>query len=134
MSPFGIENLPGEALRALRTLPFIADRLDAVAEHTAVLPQVDDGVAALTRETADMNARVASIEEAMPTLIEVQQHLAALPETMQELQAGIPGLTELLTRLVGSMEELDSHVGALQGSIEPVGRLADRLPGGSRRS
>ena len=76
---------------------------------------------------------MATIEDAMPVLVEVQQHLAKLPETMQNLEAGISGLTELLTQLVGSLETLDTNVAALQESMEPVGRLADKLPGSSRR-
>jgi predicted nucleic acid-binding Zn-ribbon protein len=127
MSPFGIENLPGEALRALRTLPFIADRLEAVAEHTGVLPQVGEDV-------QDIRAKMATIEDAMPTLVEVQQHLAELPATMQSLDNVLGSLTELLGRLVTSVEQLDGNVGSLQESMEPVGRLADKLPGRSRRS
>jgi hypothetical protein len=55
----------------------------------------------------------------MPVLVEVQQHLARLPETIEGLNAGI-------AELVGLMERLHE-------SLEPLGRLADRLPGGGAR-
>ena len=35
-----------------------------------------------------------TIEAAMPTLVEVQQHLRKLPETMAELQAALVPLVE----------------------------------------
>jgi hypothetical protein len=38
-----------------------------------------------------------------------------------------------MERLLGSIETLDGNVNALKGSLEPIGRIADRLPG-SRKS
>ena len=52
-----------------------------------------------------------TIEEAMPTLVEVQQHLRELPETMAELQAALVPLIE---------------------AADTLGRVARRLPGGRR--
>jgi len=37
LSPFGIESLPGESVKALRTLPLLAERLQKVVSHTSVL-------------------------------------------------------------------------------------------------
>jgi hypothetical protein len=53
---------------------------------------------------------------------------------MQSLDAKMGGLTDLLAQLVTSIANLDANVAALQVSMEPVGRLADKLPGSSRRS
>jgi len=69
------------------------------------------------------------IESAMPTLVEVQQQLSDLPETMDELQARLGGLTEMLERLLASLDTLDANVAALRDAVEPIGRVADRLPG-----
>jgi hypothetical protein len=52
---------------------------------------------------------------------------------MEALDARIGQLTEILERMVASLGTLDGNVAALQESIEPVGRIADRLPGGGRR-
>ena len=134
MSPFGLENLPSEVVNALRTLPVIAERLEEVASHTQVLATIRDDVADISQtRMAGIDERLETIEKAMPVLVEVQQHLARLPETMQRLDDGITGLTELLGHLVKSIETLDTKMGTLQESVEPVGRLADKLPGSSRR-
>ena len=56
-------------------------------------------------------------------------HLADLPETMDELQVRLGGLTEMLERLLSSLDTLDANVSALRDAVEPIGRIADRLPG-----
>jgi prefoldin subunit 5 len=76
-----------------------------------------------------MYERMTGIESAMPTLVEVQQHLADLPETMDELQARLGGLSDMLERLLASLDTLDANVAALREAIQPIGRIADRLPG-----
>ena len=69
---------------------------------------------------------MAQIEAAMPTLVEVQQQLADLPRTMVELQERLGGVSDTLERLLASLDTLDANVGSLHGSIEPIGRIADR--------
>jgi hypothetical protein len=81
-----------------------------------------------------MDRRMATIEDAMPTLVEVQKHLANLPEIIEGLQSGIDRMTELLEGLMGSLQRLDGDVESLQASIEPLGRVADRIPGGRKQS
>jgi hypothetical protein len=76
---------------------------------------------------------MASIEEAMPALVGVQQHLTLLPEAIEGLQSGIDRLCGLMEGLLTSMDRLDGDVGSLQQVIEPVARVADKLPGGNRR-
>jgi len=65
----------------------------------------------------------------MPTLVEVQQQLTALPGTMDELQGRLGGLTEMLGRLLASLDQLDANVSSLREAVEPIGRVADKLPG-----
>jgi hypothetical protein len=74
----------------------------------------------------------AKIEESMPVLVEVQQHLSRLPETIETLDAGIGRLVALIDRLLASIETLDGNVGSLRSSLEPIGRIADRMPGNRR--
>jgi hypothetical protein len=91
---------------------------------------------ARVREATDvlpaMDGRMAHIEESMPVLVEVQQHLSILPEVMQTLGTGLEQLAALMERLLGSIDTLDGNVQALKGSLEPIGRVADRLPGNRR--
>jgi hypothetical protein len=65
----------------------------------------------------------------MPILVEVQRHLAQLPETIESLDERIGKLSEVLERMLATMNHLDESVVELQGAVEPVGRLASRLPG-----
>jgi len=39
-----------------------------------------------------------------------------------------------MERLLGSIDTLDGNVGALKGSLEPIGRVADKLPGNRKAS
>ncbi|MBV8220563.1 MAG: hypothetical protein JO325_19020 [Solirubrobacterales bacterium] len=68
----------------------------------------------------------------MPVLVKVQQHLARLPETIETLDAGIDRLVGLMDRLLVSIETLDGNVGSLRSSLEPIGRIVDRMPGNRR--
>jgi hypothetical protein len=65
----------------------------------------------------------------MPVLVEVQQHLAALPEVMGTIGTGLEQLAALMDRLLASIEMLDGNVNGLKDSLEPIGRVADRIPG-----
>jgi glycine cleavage system regulatory protein len=136
LGPLGrIPTMPGDALRALQTLPQIVENTREIAAHTALLADVS---AALERVSADtaalpairrdmevvaekigvleaMDRRMAAIEQAMPVLVEVQRHLAQLPEIMEKLLVALDGLN-------GTVE-------TLQSAVEPMGRLASRMPG-----
>src|SRR3954470_1369103 len=120
--------IPLDVLAALRQLPGIARDTNRMAEHTEVLEDVARATEALpelreqmarvadaTAAIAPMDEKMATIAEAMPVLVEVQRHLAKMPETIERLDARI---TELSVLLQG-----------LQESLEPVGRIARRLPG-----
>jgi hypothetical protein len=120
--------VPGELAAGVRVLPEVLAVLREVredtrrmADNTDSLPEVRDALAEVARATRVlplMDERMAHIEEAMPVLVEVQQHLARLPESIEGLNAG-------MSELVGLMDRLHE-------SLEPLGRLADRVPGGRR--
>jgi DNA repair ATPase RecN len=135
VKPFGLVTLPAEVVNSLRLLPVVAERLEVVAEHTADLAAVREAIEGVKHDTSvlhgvdestsSIDERMRTIEEAMPALVEVQQRLTDLPEILDQLAT-------LMERLLASMDHLDERVGTLQSSMEPLGRLADRLPGGSR--
>lgn len=135
VKPFDLMSMPAELVNALRVLPVMAERLDEIAEHTADLAPVRDSIEGVRHDTSvlhgvndatsTMDERMRTIEDAMPALVEVQQRLTDLPETIDRLAT-------LMERLLASMDRLDAQIGTLHTSIEPVGRLADRMPGGSR--
>lgn len=143
---------------ALRALPALAERLGEVAElggaieeisrRTALLAAVRDNTAAIGKDTDALprldehlselvealkllpriEQRMETIEAAMPVLVEVQQHLARLPDTIETLGGDISKLTDLLERMLTSLDHLDASVATLQGSVEPLGRIANRIP------
>ncbi len=161
----GLVALPAELVVALRQLSTMNDRLDEMSEFTAVLPDVLDSISKVADDTAALKAlrrdmgrmatttqslgemaeatdvlpgmdeRMATIERSMPVLVEVQQHLARLPETMDTLGNGLTELSGLMAKLLQSLDRLDRNVDSLRSSVEPLGRIAERLPGGgsSRR-
>ena len=53
-------------------------------------------------------------------------HLEAIDERLDHIVA-------LMERMVSSIDELTATVEQLQNSVEPVGRLANRFPGNSKR-
>jgi hypothetical protein len=134
---------PAEIVNAVKLLPTIADRLGEVVQglrsisaDTRELPSMNERigvVAAGTEVLPGMDARMQTIEQAMPALLEVQQHLAQLPETIQHLDGHIGRLTAIMDDLLSSLHRLDQDVNTLSASVEPLGRLAGRVPGGSKR-
>ena len=52
--------------------------------------------------------------------------------TIETLGEGIDRLAGLMDRLLASIETLDGNVGSLRASLEPIGRIADRVPGNRR--
>lgn len=131
MAPFGLPSLerisalPADVIAALRMIPEIVENTREVAAHTAVLSEV----AEQTRVLGPMDERMAAIEAAMPTLEEVQRHLAQLPETVQRLDHGIEGLSEVVERVLTALDALNRSIDELQGAVGPMGRLASRMPG-----
>jgi hypothetical protein len=135
-NPLGIISAPGELVAAVRVLPEVLAALTKVgedtrrmADNTAELPDVRARLAEVSELASvlpHIDQRMANIEAAMPVLVEVQQHLANLPETIEGLNAGIAELVVL-------MERLEESLGQLHASLEPLGRLADRIPGGGSR-
>lgn len=126
-----IPALPFDIVGVLRVLPIIADNTSQMARSTEVLGDVAAATSALPQLHADMarvaeaterinqiDARMANIEAAMPVLVEVQQHLSTLPETMDRLDRRLAQLADQLE--------------ALQLGLEPIGRVARRVPGQRR--
>ena len=50
--PFGIESLPSELARVLRSLPLVANRLEAIADSTSELPTMRAGIDAVAEDAA----------------------------------------------------------------------------------
>jgi uncharacterized phage infection (PIP) family protein YhgE len=132
MAPrFPIPINPLDILNALRVLPGMARDTASMAKSTEVLGEVAKSVSALpelraemarvakaTEEISKIDGRMATIEAAMPVLVEVQQHLSQLPEIMLRLNA--------------QLDDLSTGLEELQSALLPIGRLARRMPGSRR--
>jgi hypothetical protein len=128
----GVTAFPADAIAALRKLPEIAEHTGAMREHTAALERVAAALERVAEDTAvlgPMDQRITAIESAMPVLVEVQGHLAQLPETMGRLDDGIARLSELMERILSGLDGLGDSIETLQGAVEPMARLASRVPG-----
>jgi len=141
----------GEIAASTSEVPTMRAGIDALGADTRRLPGVQDALERLAGAMADMSdelsrvvgatdvlptmdARMAKIEASMPVLVEVQQHLSRLPETIETLGDGIDRMATLMDRLLSSIDALDANVGSLRSSLEPIGRIADRVPGNRRAS
>jgi len=135
-------SLPSDVLAGLRMLPEIADSTSTMAEKTAVLPQVEkdlhdlcDQMARVAESTSildPMDDRMSNIEAAMPVLVEVQKSLTRVPDTLERLDEGLNRISESLDKLLDGLGKLDENLSSLHEAIGPQGRIAQRLPGGSR--
>ena len=117
-----LELIP-EIARNTALLRDVARALEQVAGDTDALPGIRKDMARVAEATSvleAMDGRMAAIEEAMPVLVEVQRHLAQLPETMKQL--------------LTALDELNQSVDTLQGAVEPMGRLANRVPGQRKKA
>ncbi|HET9153371.1 MAG TPA: hypothetical protein VFN85_04580 [Solirubrobacterales bacterium] len=106
-----VTGLPADAIAALRKLPDIAENTKVMKEHTAALGRVADALDRVAADTAvlrRMDERMAAIEAAMPLLAQVQRDLAQLPEVIEGLRASAD---------------------TLHSAVQPLGRLAGRVPG-----
>ena len=123
--------IPAEVLGALRALPTLLAQIERMAESTDSLPRMEKAIGQVERDAAvlpAMHESMSAIEEAMPTLVDVQRRLADLPSTMEHLESEMGGLGEVLEKLLGSLDRLDANVSSLREAVEPLARVADRLP------
>jgi uncharacterized phage infection (PIP) family protein YhgE len=86
-------------------------------------------VAEATSVLGAMDGRIATIEEAMPVLVEVQRHLNQLPDTMGGLDEKISRLSTLMEQMLTALDGLAANVEALRSGMGPLSRLASRVPG-----
>jgi hypothetical protein len=134
--------LPGALVDSLRILPEIGRHtarlheitalLERIAGDTRALPSVRDNIALVAEATGvlgAMDARIATIEEAMPVLVEVQRHLDQLPDTMGGLDEKISRLSALIEEMLTALDGLGANVEALRSGMGPLSRLAGRVPG-----
>ena len=85
--------------------------------------------------------RVLDLPNAVASMVEHVKSMSGDTERIERhaahldlLDERLDRITALMERMVSSIDELSSTVEELRESIEPVGRLANRFPGGSKRN
>ena len=138
---------------AARMLPALLSRLDAVL---AGLDRLDGRVQALREEMEPiqnlapvreeieaMHAAVAPLsgqmdrlrEEVQPIqqLAEVRKGIEPLDEDMHDVRKSIDELEPIVMRLGDRLGGMDAKLDDMRGDLAPLGELADKVPGVSRR-
>lgn len=100
--------------RHTNTLPSIESHLATVEVSTATLPGVLEEMHRMSAAVEEMRDATVKIAELVPVLVELQASLVDLPETLSALH------TEL--------HSLQGTVTGLTEAVEPVGRVAARVP------
>lgn len=100
--------------RHTNTLPSIESHLATVDVSTATLPGVLDQLHRMSGAVEEMRDATVMIAELVPVLVEVQASLVDLPETLSALQT--------------EMRSLQTTVTELTEAVEPMGRVAARMP------
>jgi hypothetical protein len=121
-SPLALVGALRELVDALKVLPAMAEdvrrmreAVERMTEDTAVLP----GVLEATGRLDAIEDRMREIAGTMPEVEELKDLLEPLPATMAEL--------------IVVLEGLHATTSGLGVAMEPIARVADRIPGGKGR-
>ena len=123
-----LEHLPN-----LEALQSIKGSLDRLSQPGGALDRLAD-----ISETLD---RLAALDESLPRLVDATSALPELPERVRSVEGLVGDAVGNLDRLQPSLDQLGAQIAELQevigglgGALEPIGRLAGRMPGGTRRA
>jgi hypothetical protein len=100
--------------RNTNTLPSIESHLATVDVSTATLPGVLEEMHRMSAAVEEMRDATVMIAELVPVLVELQASLVDLPETLSALHA--------------ELHSLQATVTGLTEAVEPMGRVAARMP------
>ena len=115
MNPLGTAfAVPAEIFAALKSLPSLARDIAAIAEATRALPAVERATVAMEEHTRALG----QLHDDMRDVAEATKVLPPMDGRMANIEAAMPVLIATLS--------------SLEGSVGPLGRLAQRFPGGRR--
>jgi uncharacterized protein YoxC len=143
VSPFGIENLPADVVKALQALPQVVDRLDEVASATSEMAAMRKGIDSLNEDTGvlseinedvrriaanlehlpDIQTSVKNVNEKIGVVAGATEALPAMDKRMATIEDAMPTLVEVQQHLSKLPETIDT----LGASIDRMATLMDRL-------
>ena len=146
--PLGRALAPGGALDRLTAEGGAVDRLAELPDVLGRLADLDDTLRRLgelgdtLRALGDLGTsleRLAKLADALERLSQSTEGLPELPQRVEAVERQVNGVAGQLHRIEPSLEALSAGVASLQdaarqlaGAVEPVARIAGRLPGGRR--
>ena len=128
---------------ALDRIADISETLDRLAELDQSLKQLGNLEKSLNEIAAlgQAVAQLADVTDHLPSLVESTAGLPELPERVRSVEGLVGEAVGNLDRLQPSLDQLGAQISELQGvigglggALEPIGRLAGRVPGANRRS
>jgi len=121
---------PLTVLRAFDDLHTLAQRADAAVE---LLERIDARVDEVLALGASIDARGQSIVELGEQLHSLGTEIHAQGVLIEERAAEVARRGEELVATLPTLEAAVALVTPLEGTVERLGRIVDRLPGGARR-
>ncbi len=132
---------PAELLDALRRIPEMAGHtgemakrmaglergMKSIGKQTTALPDLNVEMAAVRKQVEIMDGRMEIMTEAITIAMPA---ISKLPEMIEGLDEQLAAMVKNMERLLDSLDQFDESIATLQASIEPIGRIAGRMPGG----
>jgi methyl-accepting chemotaxis protein len=81
----------------------------------------------------DLRGAIAGMVENVRTMSGDTSRIEMHAKHLDSIDERLDRIVELMERMVASIDELSARVDEMQESVEPVGRLANRFPGRSKR-
>jgi methyl-accepting chemotaxis protein len=135
---------PRLVVRALDDLHTLAEASAGLATIEPTLAGVERDVVsrvdALEHRLAEVTELAERIERALPATTEVLERIDKLNSHLENVEPVVEVLPALekanasIDTLSKTAEALAASVEPLEGTVERLGRIANRLPGGNRRS
>jgi DNA repair ATPase RecN len=129
-----------ETLDRLAKLDESLRQLGALEQSLSELAQVSEGVSELAKVTEHL-PQLIEATGVLPQLVDATNTLPELPERVRAVEALVESAVGNLDRLEPNLDQLGSQIAELQRvigglgeALEPIGRLAGRVPGANRRS
>jgi ABC-type transporter Mla subunit MlaD len=131
---------PGGALDRLADISQTLDRLAELDTSLKQLGALEESLNAIAA-VAEAVAQLATVTDHLPQLVDATSALPELPDRVRSVEGLVADAVGNLDRLQPSLDrlgeqitELQGVIGGLGGALEPIGRLAGRVPGGTPRS
>jgi septal ring factor EnvC (AmiA/AmiB activator) len=147
--PVGTRGNPGlvNPFDALLVPPALVKRalddLHDIAQAVRGLAGLNEELAATRRAVEPLAAQIAHMEQQLDELKDelrpiqqldaIRQGIAPLEQSMVAVRDSVDELEPMIADLETKIRTIEPRLAEMQDSVEPIGDLAERVPGGRRR-